>query len=187
MADVELLPAAGYTAMPWRNGAGVTHEIAVDPSTGDSAAPFRWRLSMADLAGDGPFSEIPDVDRVLVLLAGDGVELRIGGAEPAPLGRHEAIAFPGDVPTSLTMHPGAGRDLNLMWDRTRAAGAVDVLAAGAELELGAPLAFAVAIGGPAAVAVDGAEHALGEHDALLIEGGGALAVRDGDVYVARIS
>ena len=187
MALVTELPSSGFTAMPWRNGAGVTHEIAVDDAPGSSAAPFRWRLSMADLAGDGPFSEIADVDRVLVLLAGEDVALAIDGAPPAPLGRHEAIAFPGDVPTSLTMAPGAGRDLNLMWDRTRADGRVRILHVGDELETAAPIAFAVAIGGSAALAVDGDEFALGEQDALRIDGGGAIAVLAGDVYVATIS
>jgi hypothetical protein len=187
MALITHLPASGYVAMPWRNGAGTTHEIAIDDTPGDSAAPFRWRLSMADLAGDGPFSEIGDVDRILVLLAGDDVELTIDGAAPAPLGRHEAIAFPGDVPTSLTMAPGSGRDLNLMWDRTRANGTVEVLQIGDERSLAAPIAFAIALGGSATVAVDDEEHALGEQDALQLDGGGTLAVIDGEVYLATIS
>ena len=186
MALVTELPASGYTAMPWRNGAGVTHEIAIDDTPGDSAAPFRWRLSMADLAGDGPFSEIADVDRILVLLAGDDVRLVIDGADPATLGRHEAIAFPGDVPTSLTMAPGAGRDLNLMWDRTRAEGAVEVLAVGDERSLDAPVAFAIALGGPAEVVVGGEAFALGEQDALRIDDGGTLVVESGEVYLAVV-
>jgi environmental stress-induced protein Ves len=148
------LPASGYTAMPWRNGAGTTHEIMVDDTPGTSSAPFRWRLSMADLTGDGPFSELPDVDRILVLLAGDDVELMIDGAAPAPLGHHEAIAFPGDVPTSLTMAAGTGRDLNLMWDRTRAEGSVAILQIGDEVRIDAPTAFAIALGGSATVAID---------------------------------
>ena len=70
--------------MPWMNGKGITHEIAVSSTLseggdlsrggGGSAAPFLWRLSMADLTGSGPFSTIPDVDRILVLL--DGKEAR---------------------------------------------------------------------------------------------------------------
>ena len=84
MARATVLPAAGYVEMPWRNGAGVTREIAIDDAPG-AAAPFRWRLSMADLAGDGPFSELPDVDRVLLLLAGDQVALAIDGSgQPLP-------------------------------------------------------------------------------------------------------
>jgi environmental stress-induced protein Ves len=181
------LPASGYTAMPWRNGAGTTHEIMVDDTPGTSSAPFRWRLSMADLTGDGPFSELPDVDRILVLLAGDDVKLMIDGAAPAPLGHHEAIAFPGDVPTSLTMAAGTGRDLNLMWDRTRAEGSVAILQIGDEVRIDAPTAFAIALGGSANVAIDDEEHVLGEQDALQVDDGGTLVVIDGEVYLATIA
>lgn len=187
MALITHLPASGYTAMPWRNGAGTTHEIMVDDTPGASSAPFRWRLSMADLAGDGPFSELPDVDRILVLLAGADVELTIGGAAPAPLGIHAAIAFPGDVPTSLTMNPGTGRDLNLMWDRTRAEGSVAILQIGDEMRIDAPTAFAIALGGSATVAIDDEEHVLGEQDALQVDDGGTLVVIDGEVYLATIA
>lgn len=186
MGALTPLPRSGFTAMPWANGLGTTHEIAVDPTPGPSGAPFRWRLSMADLSGPGPFSVLPGVDRVLVLLAGGGVVLHVDGQPPAPLGRHDAIAFPGDVPTRLEMPPGTGRDLNLMWDRGRASGAVDVLGPGARLALDAPLAFAVALGGPAAVLVDGEPAVLGGEDALRIDAGRELAVESGAVYAARI-
>ena len=186
MADLTPLPRSGFREMPWANGLGTTREIAIDPEPGAGGAPFRWRLSMADLAGPGPFSELPGVERILVLLAGEGVVLHVEGRPPAPLGRHDAIAFPGDAPTHLEMPPGPGRDLNLMWDRARAAGRVDVLAAGATLALDAPLAFAVAIGGPARVEVDGAAVELGAEDALRIDGGRDLAVHAGDLYVARV-
>ena len=33
----------GYVAMPWRNGGGVTFEIAREPQTGTD---FDWRLSI---------------------------------------------------------------------------------------------------------------------------------------------
>jgi environmental stress-induced protein Ves len=186
MPTLTPLPRSGYTAMPWANGLGTTHEIAIDPAPGASGAPFAWRLSMADLSGPGPFSVLPGVDRILVLLAGDGVVLHVDGRSPAPLGRHDAIAFPGDAPTHLEMPPGTGRDLNLMWDRERATGAVDVLGPGARLALDAPVAFAVALGGPATVAVDGAVVELGPEDALRIDAGRELVVRAGDVYAARI-
>ena len=186
MADLTPLPRSGFREMPWANGLGTTREIAIDPEPGAGGAPFRWRLSMADLAGPGPFSELAGVDRILVLLAGDGVVLHVAGRAPAPLGRHGLIAFPGDVATHLEMPPGPGRDLNLMWDRDRATGQVDVLGSGAALVLDAPLAFAVAVGGPARVEVDGTTADLGAEDALRIDAGRALAVLAGELYVAQV-
>lgn len=61
--------------MPWRNGGGRTAEIHVE---GDAAVPD-WRLSLAIIEVDGPFSAWPGVDRTLVWLDGGGLELDIGG------------------------------------------------------------------------------------------------------------
>src|SRR6516164_3236854 len=60
---------------PWKNGGGVTREIVripVDSGMND----FRWRASIAELAASGPFSAFEGVDRVLVLLSGEGVHLQ---------------------------------------------------------------------------------------------------------------
>lgn len=170
--------------MPWMNGAGTTHEIAIDPTPGP-AAPFRWRLSMADLTGSGPFSSLPDVDRILVLLHGDDAVLTIDGTA-APLLPLAPVAFAADVPSALTMPPGTGRDLNLMWDRTRAEGAVDILHIGDIADVAEAIAFAVALDGSATIGIDEDEHVLGEYDALQIDGGGTLTVLDGHVAVARV-
>ncbi|MBM7325185.1 HutD family protein, partial [Agrobacterium sp. S2] len=48
--------------MPWKNGGGVTTEIIVHPAKA-SMADFDWRISMANVAQDGPFSIFPGVDR----------------------------------------------------------------------------------------------------------------------------
>jgi len=184
--EVRRLPREHHAEMPWANGLGVTREIAADRSPGASRAPFLWRASMADLAGDGPFSILPDVDRVLVLLEGADVALAIDGAPPAPLAPRQAIAFAGDVPVHLTMGPGTGADLNLMWDRTRAEGDATVVDPGAAVDLaGAAAAVAVALD-EAMVDADGASHALRPLDALLLHGADGLSVGGGAVWVGRV-
>jgi environmental stress-induced protein Ves len=62
-----------YARMPWKNGGGQTTEIAV--SAGASLADFDWRVSIAEINADGPFSAFAGVDRTLVLLSGAGVRL----------------------------------------------------------------------------------------------------------------
>lgn len=61
--------------MPWRNGGGRTAEIHVE---GTAAAPD-WRLSLAIIERDGPFSAWPGMDRALVWLDGGRLDLDIGG------------------------------------------------------------------------------------------------------------
>ncbi|WP_344566156.1 HutD/Ves family protein [Streptomyces axinellae] len=53
--------------MPWKNGSGSTREVAAQP-VGSRLADFDWRVSVADVGGDGPFSPFPGVDRVITLI-----------------------------------------------------------------------------------------------------------------------
>ena len=46
-----------YRLMPWKNGLGVTREMAVFPSGANlERGDFLWRLSSADVGTSGPFS-----------------------------------------------------------------------------------------------------------------------------------
>jgi environmental stress-induced protein Ves len=57
--------------MPWANGGGVSYEVARFPEMGD----FDWRVSLADISEDGPFSLLPGIDRTLVVVSGGPVAL----------------------------------------------------------------------------------------------------------------
>ncbi len=117
---MELLRASGYRRMPWKNGGGETFEIAVSPAqaTLDS---LDWRISMAIVAGDGPFSSFPGIDRTLSIVDGQGMELDLG----AQLGRHALttdtapLHFPADIPVAARLLDGAIADLNVMTRRDR--------------------------------------------------------------------
>ena len=66
------LAAAGYRRMPWKNGQGVTREIAREPAEGED---FLWRLSIAEVAASGDFSLFPGYDRTITLIEGAGMRL----------------------------------------------------------------------------------------------------------------
>ncbi len=111
---LRLLPASGYRRMPWKNGGGVTTEIARAPAGGDD---FDWRVSIADIAEDGPFSAFPGIDRQLLLLDG-GVELCVDATPPVRLElRHARIAFAGEATVQCRLLGGPSRDFNLMTRR----------------------------------------------------------------------
>jgi environmental stress-induced protein Ves len=57
---MDVLRLSDYKRMPWKNDGGVTLEIAVLPSA-SSAGDFDWRISMATVAADGPFSVFPAI------------------------------------------------------------------------------------------------------------------------------
>ncbi|MGH9422598.1 MAG: HutD/Ves family protein, partial [Thermoanaerobaculia bacterium] len=83
---MKIVGAADCRTTSWKNDGGVTSEIAIAPS-GASLEAFDWRVSMARVASDGPFSEFAGIDRTLAVVSGSGLELTIGGAAPVVLGR----------------------------------------------------------------------------------------------------
>ena len=120
--------------MPWKNGAGRTTEIAVHPA-GAALDAFAWRVSIADVARDGPFSAFPGIDRTIVLLEGAG--MRLNGAHRAtelttPYVPHD---FRGEETIDCTLVAGPCRDFNAMFRREHARGSVTVVRApGARFE-----------------------------------------------------
>lgn len=121
-----LLKPADYVRMPWKDGGGHTTEIAAHPATA-TLDSFDWRVSIADVAADGPFSRFPGVDRIIVLVAGAGMRLA-GDAHDAELrAPFEPYAFSGDDALSCSLVDGPVRDFNLMLRRGRTQGRVVVV------------------------------------------------------------
>ena len=115
---MQLLRASERKAASWKNGGGVTREVATGPS-GAGFDNFDWRISMADVATDGPFSSFPDVDRLLAVLKGR-LRLTVGGRPAVDLDYNaQPVAFPGDVIASAVLEAGPVLDLNVMSRRGR--------------------------------------------------------------------
>lgn len=109
-----VIPANEYRRVRWRNGAGWTREIHAEPA-GDA---FDWRLSIAEIEQDAPFSRFPGVDRELVLLSGEGLRLRFedeGVRELLP--PHQRHRFRGEDAVRGELVDGRTEDFNLMWRR----------------------------------------------------------------------
>ena len=112
-----LLPNADHRRMPWKNGGGETVEVIVHPE-GASLSDFGWRVSMATVASDGPFSVFPGIDRTLAVLTGDGMALTIEGLGERLLTPASApLPFAADAPTTARLTGGPITDLNVMTRR----------------------------------------------------------------------
>ena len=95
LSPMRILRASTYRRMPWKNGGGETTEIAVSPE-GAGLDDFAWRISMARVDGDGPFSAFAGVDRTLSILEGEGLRLEIAGrAGGHDRRRHRAFRLSG--------------------------------------------------------------------------------------------
>jgi environmental stress-induced protein Ves len=114
---MRIVRAADCRVMPWKNGGGTTTEIAVHPE-GAGLGDFLWRVSMASVESEGPFSAFPGIDRTLTILGGEGIRLSVDGQEAVVLTPGSPpFAFAGDVPASATLIGGPVRDLNVMTRR----------------------------------------------------------------------
>lgn len=116
---MKIIRASNCRTTPWKNGGGATTEIAAEPP-GASLDTFDWRISMASVAVDGPFSTFPGIDRTLAVVSGKGLALTIGSNAAVSLERGSCpISFDGDVPTSARLTEGVITDLNVMTRRDR--------------------------------------------------------------------
>ena len=184
-----LLRAADRVASPWKNGRGVTREVAVHPR--DAALDgFAWRVSLATVHAPGPFSHFPETDRTLAVLEGR-MSLTIEGAR-RELGPESApIAFPGDVPVEAQIGSDPVTDLNLMTRRGRTQGVIERVRLTAPIEINpspTTLLFAP-LAGLEVTFANGA-HTLGALDALEFGLGDApvrvQTSRSSTAYVIRI-
>ncbi|MEU9105001.1 HutD family protein [Streptomyces xanthophaeus] len=184
-----VLRAADRRGDAWKNGGGVTREIAAWPE-GAGTDGFTWRVSLADVAADGPFSGFPGVDRTLTLVEGAGMDLTVA-AEPRRVDeRFVPQDFPGDAPTDCRLLGGPVRNFNVMYRRSGVRAQTAVVRGRLALAA-APgeTLLVVALSGRATVEVSpGPALQLGPYDALLATGPlGGLARTSGHLAVVRFA
>ena len=121
---VRVLRQADHQRMPWRNGGGVTAQVACSPD-GDGSGHFDWRVSFAEVEHSGEFSTFPGVDRVIVLVEGPAMTLTVDGARHV-LQRHQPFAFDGESDTECEVRAPTV-DLNVMTRRGRVEAVVEVV------------------------------------------------------------
>lgn len=177
---VRILRAADRAPAPWKNGGGTVREIATGPE-GAGTDAFDWRVSLADVTADGPFSALPGVERVLTVVEGAGMDLVVGGEHhivDEPLWPH---GFPGDLPTEGFLLVSPVVNLNVMYRRARTRAETAVVCGTVRLlppEGGAVLAVSLD---------DGAELAVSLEGGAELEGGGVRLDRYDAVLAAGAS
>lgn len=170
---MRIIRRADQRAMPWKNGGGVTTEIAVFPADA-GLDDFHWRVSTARVDRDGPFSLFLGVDRSLSLLEGEGITLKVQGRVPYEMTKRcEPLVFPADVPTEATLMSGPITDLNVMTRRDRYESDVRRVEIAGKLVLEAvdEVTILIADGEGLRVATGDRTDALQQGDAVLIDVG----------------
>jgi environmental stress-induced protein Ves len=163
---IHFFERAQLHASPWKNGGGVTREIACHPPQA-GMQNFDWRISIAHIASDGDFSVFAGVDRVITLLEGGGVQLSsadgsVMHALDTPL---QPFAFSGDTAVHGRLLNGDCHDFNVMTRRGVCQAELRVLRRH-ETGLPAPAGLLMAMRGTWQVQTDGTDAASGQQHAL---------------------
>lgn len=113
---MRILRASDRVATPWKNGAGLTREVAVWPP-GAGFEDFHWRISLAEFDQDTSFSVFAGVDRLLTLLEGQLSLSFDDGREMKRAVRFSPLPFAGEIPVTGSVTAGPVLDLNVMTRR----------------------------------------------------------------------
>lgn len=111
---MEIIRFADLKPQPWRNGGGITRQIA--GHTGTAPAPdggWDWQVSIAEVTKAGDFSPFPGMERVLTVVDGELLLLTVDGAEQ-PLEKYRPFRFPGGAATACSLPTGDVRNLNVI-------------------------------------------------------------------------
>lgn len=148
----------------WSNGGGETRELLVDDEGG-------WRVSLADVVTEGPFSSFPGRRRLLTVVEGTVLTLVVDGSKHVVEARRP-FAFDGDLDVTARLPEGPVRVLNVVFDPSVVQPSVTVL------ELGRSSSLPIA-GDQAAMVIQG-RALVDDHEAVpldLVVGPGALTGR----------
>lgn len=105
-----MLDPSQVAPTPWRNGAGATRELTTET---DASGQVLWRISVADLDRDAPFSTFPGLDRLFVALG--PLRLTVDGRQQ-PLAAGDQARFAGEAPVTVALDAPT-RALNVMTRR----------------------------------------------------------------------
>jgi len=166
---IEVRRARDRLASPWKNGGGVTREVAVSPLQA-SMENFDWRISLADVEQAGPFSIFPGIDRKLAVLRGELSLVVQGHGHIVVSPETEAAQISGDAAVDATLTKGPVRDLNVMTRRSNWRSRLTRLLSPTKLRVGVHIDVFVAVG-TATLTIAGRSHSLAALDALISDHG----------------
>ncbi len=166
---MRIIRSSEHKIIPWRNGQGMTREVA--RSTGPQEDSFDWRISIATVDRSGPFSVFPDIERTIAVLSGDGFMLHVGD-EAVPLSQQSPpYTFAGELKAEAVVSAGPSTDLNIMTRRNVFTHAMKRLFPGT-IEIAHENASITVLLTTATMTVvaDSEQHSFGPLDAALFEG-----------------
>jgi len=167
-----LLKPDDYTRSPWKNGGGVFTDIA-DAHAADAPEKnwdsLLWRFASTPIVTSGPFSYMPGIDRLQMVIAGRGLVLKAPGEEFDEREPFRTVRFSGELPIVTELEAGPVEVVNLMARRGVAEIALEGLRQPGARRLAAGTHLLYAACGDCSIRLDREAFALGDRSTLKLE------------------
>jgi hypothetical protein len=192
-SGVRLAPIdpAAFRHTPWKNGGGVTIDIAESQLPGFAPGSWEgmvWRFGRTAIVTPGPFSDLGGFDRQQVLVSGSGLVLETPSGEIDVRQPFKPVRFAGETAIVSRLEAGPVEVVNLLGDRSRVSIDLGCLAAGATLSCPAGVHIVYAAATSCDLVIGGDACAIAAGHALRIDAGESFSVasRSGTAIVASV-
>lgn len=167
-----LLKSEHYTRAPWKNGGGIFTDIADAHRPGSPVKDWDsllWRFAATPIVAPGPFSHMPGIDRLQMVVGGRGLVLKAPGQEFDEREPFTTVRFTGEHDIVTALEAGPVEVVNLMARR----GAVEIdlvaLREPGERQLSAGTHLLYAARGDCSIRLDGEDFAISHENTLKVE------------------
>jgi environmental stress-induced protein Ves len=120
--SIAVVPLQGIASTPWKNGGGTTRDLLEWPP----GAQWCLRVSVAEIARDGPFSDYTGFERWFAVLHGTGVALQLGQERCEQRLGAPPLRFDGALAPMCWLLDGPTSDLNLLVRRDAGRGSMSI-------------------------------------------------------------
>lgn len=189
--QITTLDPASYRHMPWKNGGGVTIDIAVTMLPGFAPGSWEgiiWRFSRTAIVTPGAFSDLSGYDRQLMLVSGEGLVLGTPVGEIDVRQPFRPVRFAGETSIVSRLEAGPVEVVNLIGDRSRVSIELSCLSGGASITCPAGVHIIYAPTSSCELSINGKPSEIAAGHAARIDAGEGFTVasRLGTAIVAGV-
>lgn len=167
-----LLKSEHYTRSPWKNGGGTFTDIADAHRPGALVKDWDsllWRFASTPIVAAGPFSHMPGIDRLQMVVGGRGLVLKSPTQEFDEREPFTTVRFTGEMAIVTALEAGPVEVVNLMARRGAAEIELEALKEPGEQPLPARTHLVYAARGDCSIRLDGADFAISHENTLKVE------------------
>jgi environmental stress-induced protein Ves len=177
--QITTLDPTSFGHMPWKNGGGVTIDIAVSMLPGFAAGSWEgivWRFSRTAIVTPGAFSDLSGYDRQLALVSGEGLVLGTPVGEIDVRRAFKPVRFAGETSIVSRLEAGPVEVVNLIGDRSRVSIALSCLSGDAMSACPAGIHIIYAATSSCELSINGNAREIAAGHAVRVDAGESFAV-----------